>query len=187
VNKKKRGRPRHTDLFDEIPVLWSECLDWCAVTVPHVSGQRLATYIRDWDVPTKVRAAKAAGTFAAVLDARAAQLHDRFQPRQPVFYADHPPQGNGLHAHDEHGQGDGQGRRDRHRAVGSRSATQAFKRGNCEKITAAITAPAITASASRDISGALGSHRAIYRAPASGRTTAPTPSAPAIPCTINCQ
>lgn len=56
------------DLFGEIPVTWPEVWDW----LENVAGiaresWRARYYLENWDVPAKIRAAKAAGTFEAAL------------------------------------------------------------------------------------------------------------------------
>lgn len=47
------------DLFGQTPVTWPEVFDWCE-SVPGLArdSPRVAEYIRAWDVPRKVAAAK---------------------------------------------------------------------------------------------------------------------------------
>jgi hypothetical protein len=47
------------DLFGEIPVTWDEVYQWCekVAEIPRDSW-RLDWYIRGWNVPAKIRAAK---------------------------------------------------------------------------------------------------------------------------------
>lgn len=67
-----------TDLFGEIPVYWPEIDAWClAVAGLPPESPRRAYYIERWDVPAKIRAAKAAGTFEATLEGFHAVPHAR--------------------------------------------------------------------------------------------------------------
>ena len=66
------------DLFGEIPVTVEELIAWCEA-VPRISASswRFAWYVRAWDVAEKIRQAKAAGTFDAIVSDRA--------PRPPTY------------------------------------------------------------------------------------------------------
>lgn len=58
------------DLFGEIPVTWPEVLAWCeCVAGIPADSWRLEYYVRGWNVIEKIRAAKAAGTLEAILEA----------------------------------------------------------------------------------------------------------------------
>lgn len=63
--KARAPRPRPPfDLFGEIPVTWPEVAAWTvAVAGIAPDSWRFAWYVRVYDVPSKVRAAKLAGTF----------------------------------------------------------------------------------------------------------------------------
>lgn len=70
------------DLFGEIPVTWDDVRDWTlAVAGIPPDSWRFDWYVQHWDVPGKVRAAKAAGTFYAALQAT----------RRPRWTLDPPP------------------------------------------------------------------------------------------------
>jgi anaerobic glycerol-3-phosphate dehydrogenase len=57
------------DLFGEIPVTWPEVWDWLeAVAGIERTSWRAPYYIEHWNVPAKIRAAKAAGTYYAIID-----------------------------------------------------------------------------------------------------------------------
>lgn len=51
------------DLFDGVRVTWPEVAAWVQAIAPHVmsSQWRFAYYVENWNVPTKIRAAKLAG------------------------------------------------------------------------------------------------------------------------------
>ncbi len=63
-------RPRQRDLFGEIPVHLDEVLAWM-LAVPGISpdSARFGPYVRDYNVPEKIRQAKASGTFEAAIAA----------------------------------------------------------------------------------------------------------------------
>jgi hypothetical protein len=58
-----KSRPAR-DLFGEIPVTWPEVWLWVE-TVPHIPREswRAAYYLKCWNVPDKIRAAKLNGTY----------------------------------------------------------------------------------------------------------------------------
>lgn len=67
--KSKKGRKKTLphpalDLFGEVPVTWDEVYLWCE-KVPRISRDswRLSWYLRGWNVPEKIRAAKLSGDF----------------------------------------------------------------------------------------------------------------------------
>lgn len=61
------------DLFGVVPVTWPEVYAWCeAVAGIPADSWRLPYYIEYWNVPAKVAAAKAAGTFEQAIAPRAA-------------------------------------------------------------------------------------------------------------------
>lgn len=61
-------RPLARDLFGEIPVTLDELLAWM-LAVPGLAptSPRFAWYVRGWNVIDKIRAAKEAGTFDAIV------------------------------------------------------------------------------------------------------------------------
>jgi hypothetical protein len=63
------------DLFGEIPVTHEDIEAWVHAVAPRWMEPRRSfeSYVRAWDVPAKIRAAKVSGTFEAIID----------QPRQP--------------------------------------------------------------------------------------------------------
>lgn len=65
-------RPAARDLFGEIPVTLDELLAWM-LAVPGLAptSPRFAWYVRGWNVIEKIRAAKEAGTFDAIVSAPA--------------------------------------------------------------------------------------------------------------------
>jgi hypothetical protein len=84
------------DLFGEIPVLWSDVLAWCeVVSARNFTDRFFLHYVRGWNVVEKIRCAKLEGTFDAVLES-AARLRERFEPREPVLYADGKSEGRAL-------------------------------------------------------------------------------------------
>lgn len=56
------------DLFGEIPVLLDDVLAWM-LAVPRIppGSPHFAAYVRDYNVPDKIRAAKLAGEFEAII------------------------------------------------------------------------------------------------------------------------
>jgi hypothetical protein len=59
----------HRDLFGEIPVTWDEVDAWClAVAGLPPDSWRRRYYLAHWNVPEKIRAAKAAGTFEHIIN-----------------------------------------------------------------------------------------------------------------------
>lgn len=74
------------DLFGEIPVTWQEVWDWieCVAGIERTSW-RAPYYIEHWNVPAKIRAAKAAGTYDAIIDAATRPARDSraIVPRKP--------------------------------------------------------------------------------------------------------
>ena len=71
----------HADLFGEIPVTFDELAAWCEA-VPRISrsSSRFTWYCNGWRVADKVRAAKVAGTFDAIVGAPAIA--------QPAWYTE---------------------------------------------------------------------------------------------------
>lgn len=71
--------PMPYDLFGEIPVTESEIVDWVEATAPRWLSPRRSFegYVRAYDVPGKIRAAKQAGTFQQIIDHPAPQWHAR--------------------------------------------------------------------------------------------------------------
>lgn len=70
-------RPSPFDLFGEIPVTREEIEIWIDVVPgwPRTTGaSRRAYYAENWNVPEKIRRAKAAGTWHDIEAAKAAQL-----------------------------------------------------------------------------------------------------------------
>lgn len=67
------------DLFGEVPVLESDILAWVAAVSPRwLSPERsFHNYVRSWDVAGKVRAAKLAGTFEAIINRPGKPWHAR--------------------------------------------------------------------------------------------------------------
>lgn len=64
--RTKRGPP--FDLFGEVPVTWGEVELWVeAVAGIGRDSWRFDYYCTHWNVPAKIRAAKLAGTFEALL------------------------------------------------------------------------------------------------------------------------
>ncbi len=74
-NKRYRINPRRQkggpfDLFGEIPVLTTDLDDWMALVAPRISAWRRDWYIRWYDVPGKIRAAKLAGAWPPTPEAQ---------------------------------------------------------------------------------------------------------------------
>lgn len=67
------------DLFGEIPVLESEIVDWVEAMAPRwLSPQRsFEGYVRAYDVPGKIRAAKKAGIYNEIVSRPAPVWHAR--------------------------------------------------------------------------------------------------------------
>jgi len=69
-NKRTKKQPRNPalDLFGEVPITWEEVYLWCE-RVPKIARDswRLNYYLQNWNVPAKIRAAKLAGCFDAVI------------------------------------------------------------------------------------------------------------------------
>lgn len=66
MRRRPRGAPY--DLFGEIPVTWPEVWAWLEA-VPRITRDswRAPYYLSFWNVPAKIRAAKRAGTFEAII------------------------------------------------------------------------------------------------------------------------
>jgi hypothetical protein len=66
--KKSQARNPALDLFDEVPVTWPEVWHWLE-TVPHIPREswRAAYYLKCWNVPDKIRAAKLNGTYENII------------------------------------------------------------------------------------------------------------------------
>jgi len=59
------------DLFGEIPVTWPEVWSWVeAVAGLERTSWRARYYVEHWNVPAKIRAAKAAGTFDRIVEVK---------------------------------------------------------------------------------------------------------------------
>jgi hypothetical protein len=58
------------DLFGQVVVSYEDLERWVSAVAPGFAHnpQRMAYYIRHWDVASKVRAAKLAGTFEATIE-----------------------------------------------------------------------------------------------------------------------
>lgn len=57
------------DLFDEVPVIWDEVDAWClSVAGLKPDSWRRPYYIQHWNVVEKIRQAKVAGTFEALVN-----------------------------------------------------------------------------------------------------------------------
>lgn len=61
-------QPYPFDLFGEVPVTWLDVEAWL-IAVPRIppDSPRAAHYVRGYDVPGKIAAAKRAGTFDALV------------------------------------------------------------------------------------------------------------------------
>lgn len=66
MGSSRKKDPPHPakDLFGEIPVTWPEVESWvrAAIGMPP-EHWRFAWYVKNWNVPDKIRAAKLAGTW----------------------------------------------------------------------------------------------------------------------------
>lgn len=60
--------PHVRDLFDEVPVSFEDIDAWL-VAVPRIDPEspRAAYYVKNWDVPAKIRQAKLAGMFESIV------------------------------------------------------------------------------------------------------------------------
>lgn len=58
------------DLFGEVPVTEDDIIAWVAAMAPRwLSPERsFRSYVRNWNIPDKIRAAKLAGTFDAITE-----------------------------------------------------------------------------------------------------------------------
>lgn len=67
------------DLFGEIPVTEDDVFDWVAAVAPRwLEPERsFRGYVRAYNVPDKIRAAKLAGTFDAITANRHSPWHAR--------------------------------------------------------------------------------------------------------------
>ena len=67
------------DLFGEVPVLESEIVDWVAAVAPRwlAPPRSYASYVRTYAVAEKIRAAKLAGTYDAIIAQRRPSYHAR--------------------------------------------------------------------------------------------------------------
>jgi hypothetical protein len=68
------------DLFGEVVVTYEDLEEWVSALAPGFAGndQRIAYYIRYWNVADKVRVAKQNGTFYLILEnARARRAYVR--------------------------------------------------------------------------------------------------------------
>ena len=67
------------DLFGEIPVLESEIVDWVEAVAPRwlTPERSFRGYVAAYNVPGKIKAAKAAGVFDQIVERRAEPWHAR--------------------------------------------------------------------------------------------------------------
>lgn len=67
------------DLFGEIPVTEHEIYQWVAAVAPRwlTPERAFHRYVRSYDVPAKIRAAKLAGTFHATIENPRSAWHAR--------------------------------------------------------------------------------------------------------------
>ncbi|HJW55883.1 MAG TPA: hypothetical protein VJ577_11465 [Burkholderiaceae bacterium] len=67
------------DLFGEIPVTEEEIFDWVAAVAPRwlTPERSFLGYVRDYNVPAKIRAAKLAGTFHEITSRPRTPWHAR--------------------------------------------------------------------------------------------------------------
>ncbi len=72
-------QPAVFDLFGEIPVTESDLEAWVAAVAPvYLSSERgYQSYIKNYDVPAKVRRAKLCGEFDAITATKRAPFHAR--------------------------------------------------------------------------------------------------------------
>lgn len=73
--KLKKSLPHPAlDLFGEVPVTHEEVFTWCEIVagIPRDSW-RLRWYLASWNVPAKIRAAKLAGEYDAIMAAATAR------------------------------------------------------------------------------------------------------------------
>lgn len=69
TSKKTPPHPA-LDLFGEVPVTQEEVLQWCEVVAGIARDSwRLRWYLASWNIPDKIRAAKLAGQFDALIAA----------------------------------------------------------------------------------------------------------------------
>ncbi|CAG4928205.1 hypothetical protein [Paraburkholderia saeva] len=63
------------DLFGQVVISYDDLLVWVSAVAPGYAGSptRLSFYIERWDVASKVRAAKLAGTFDSTIESARAQ------------------------------------------------------------------------------------------------------------------
>lgn len=70
------------DLFGQIRVTWPEVMAWCArVARLDPASPRTLDYIRAWNVPAKVAAAKERGEWSDSLAQHAASHNHKERPR----------------------------------------------------------------------------------------------------------
>ena len=67
------------DLFGQVPVLESEIFDWVKAVAPHYLRPRHAfdNYVKSYDVPAKIRAAKIRGDYDDIVSKRREPWHAR--------------------------------------------------------------------------------------------------------------
>ena len=69
MHRRDKRRAPPYDLFGEIRVTWPEVDAWCiAVAGLAPDSWRRPYYIECWNVPDKIHAAKAAGTFESITE-----------------------------------------------------------------------------------------------------------------------
>src|SRR5687768_486195 len=80
--QKRAGSPRAPrDLFGEIPVTWDEVYQWVfAVARIPADSWRARYYIEHWNIPDKIREAKLAGTFDAIVSRSDLRLPPALRP-----------------------------------------------------------------------------------------------------------
>lgn len=72
-NSKKTARNPALDLFGDVPVTADEVADWCEIVAGiEPDSPRIAYYVRAWRVVDKIKAAKLAGRFDAIVQRKRA-------------------------------------------------------------------------------------------------------------------
>jgi hypothetical protein len=73
------------DLFGEVPVTWPEVFAWLKA-VPRIDPEsaRADWYIRQWNVPDKIRRAKVEGWFDSVISTAEVRASDFVARRMPA-------------------------------------------------------------------------------------------------------
>ena len=72
-NSKKAAKNPALDLFGDVPVTADEVADWCEIVAGiEPDSPRFPYYVRAWRVVDKIKAAKLAGTFPAIVQRKRA-------------------------------------------------------------------------------------------------------------------